>query len=385
MRRSTILFTGILLLVQARTMAQDIPLYSQKLTNFFIFNPAIAGHTHGSLTYSYRQNYANVQGTPQNHFLSIHTPFFGHRMGTGINLYQEDVNFIRNTYVTAATAYHLHFNRFNILSFGLSGEYNITRLNGNSNTLGFEPDPVLTQLQNPDPVYDFSFGTHYQNRYFKMGFAFNRLRSAWIKKESSNLANYYSGYAQGLLPIRGGLDILEPYVSIRQFSETNQLLDFGLFYTYNNQITAGASLRSGKVVSGSVGYRLNKRFLIGYSRETIMGNYGGFLGSANEITLRLDFNDESYQQRFRADYKNAMTYRRKTLSSPGTYSSRKSGGDRNKQSRLQSYSPNARYENNLKLSTTRKKSVKGKSSYGTKKRKAGAVRRKPVNPVRRGR
>ena len=383
MRRCSILLP-LLLLLTGRATAQDIPLYSQKLTNFFIFNPAIAGHTFGSFTYSYRQNYANVQGTPQNHFLSAHTPFFGHRMGTGINLYQEDVNFIRNTYATVATAYHLHFNRFNILSMGVSGEYNVTRLSGTSNTVGFEPDPVLTQLQNGDPTYDFSFGAHYQNRYFKAGFAMNRLATAWLKKENASLANYYSGYAQGLIPLRGGLDILEPYVSVRQFSQTNRLVDMGLFYTYNNQITAGASLRSGKVLSGSVGYKVNKRFLIGYSRETIIGAYGGFLGAANEVTLRYDFNDESYQQRFRADYKSAMTYRRKTLSSPSTLSSGKSLSDRNKQKRLQPYSPNARYENNLKLSTV-KKSGRGNPAFGTKKRKTKALRRKPANPVRRRR
>jgi len=363
-----------------RAGAQDIPMFSQKLTNFFIYNPSIAGHTHGSVTYAYRQNYANVAGTPQNHFLSIHTPFFGHRMGTGFNLYQEDVNFLRNTYLSAATAYHLHFNRYNILSLGASAEYNITRISGTSNTIGFEPDPVLGQLQNGSPVYDFSFGAHYQNRYFKAGLALNRLSTAWIKKETSNLTNYYSGYAQGLIPLRDGLDIIEPMVSFRRLSQTNQTLDLGLFYTYNNQVTAGASLRSGKVASGTMAYRFNKRLLVGYSREMILSGFGGFVGSANEITLRLDFNDESYQQRFRDDYKNAMTYRRKTMSSPA--SSRTSATSRNKKPSLKAYSPNARYQNNLRLATVKKKSRRGKDFWDSKSKKRGAGRN-PSNLKRR--
>lgn len=379
--RSVVLSALLLVLSGARTAAQDIPMFSQKLTNFFIYNPSIAGHTHGSVTYAYRQNYANVAGTPQNHFLSVHTPFFRHRMGTGFNLYQEDVNFIRNTYVSAATAYHLHFNRFNILSFGVSAEYNITRINGNSNTIGFEPDPVLAQLQNGSPVYDFSFGAHYQNRYVKAGLALNRLSTAWIKKETSNLTNYYSGYAQGLIPLRDGLDIIEPMVSFRRLSQTNQTVDLGIFYTYNNQITAGTSLRSGKVVSGTMAYRFNKRLLVGYSREMILGGFGGFIGSANEITFRLDFNDESYQQRFRDDYKNAMTYRRKTMSSSA---SRSSASSRNSKKSLQAYSPNTRFQNNLKLSTVKKKNTKkGKDYWSTKKRKGGS--RNPANPVKRRR
>ena len=61
--------------------AQDIPLFSQKLTNSFIYNPSLAGHTFGSVTYAYRQNYSNVQGAPKNNFISMHAPFANHKIG----------------------------------------------------------------------------------------------------------------------------------------------------------------------------------------------------------------------------------------------------------------------------------------------------------------
>src|SRR3569832_811320 len=105
-----IIFTG------SNALGQDIPLFSQKLTNSFMFNPALAGNTYGSLTYSYKQNYSKVAGAPTNHFLSMHTPFGKHRFGVGANLYQEDVTFLRNTYASVAFAYHLRFSKFNILS-----------------------------------------------------------------------------------------------------------------------------------------------------------------------------------------------------------------------------------------------------------------------------
>ena len=43
----------LLLLSSSLSYGQDIPLYTQKLTNSVIYNPAIAGHTFGSLTYSF--------------------------------------------------------------------------------------------------------------------------------------------------------------------------------------------------------------------------------------------------------------------------------------------------------------------------------------------
>src|SRR5436190_20606138 len=156
--------------------AQDIPLFSQKLTNSFVFNPALAGHTFGSLTYSYKQNYGGVKGSPQNHFLSMHTPIANYRFGVGANIYQEDVTFLRNTYASAAFAYHLALNKLSTLSFGVSGEYNSIGTNRDPNFTGTVSDPEYDKLkQGKISDYDFSFGVHYQNRFLKVGFAANRL------------------------------------------------------------------------------------------------------------------------------------------------------------------------------------------------------------------
>jgi type IX secretion system PorP/SprF family membrane protein len=369
-------------------IAQDIPLFSQKLTNSFIYNPALAGHTFGSITYAYRQNYSNVPGAPQNHFISMHAPFANHKMGVGVNLFQEDVNFIRNTYASVAGAYHLHFNRYNILSMGVSGEYNISRLNGSSNTVSVDPDPVLQQLQNGDPTYDFSFGANYQTRFLKAGFALNRLSTSWLKKETSNISNYYSGYIQGLIPMRGGDDLLEPYVAFRKFSDTNNTYDVGLFYTYDAKVMAGVAMRRGNVINGTIGFKFFKRATLGYSREMISSSVGGFVGAANEITVRLDFNDETYKERFRADYKNAMAYRRKTLTAPSKFSLKSSNHSRNKQKALKPYSPNTRYQNVKPLSTSKKRSApssvhtKRKVKFNNKKKRLprNAFRGNKFNP-----
>lgn len=361
----------VICLATVQGMAQDIPLFSQKLTNSFIYNPALAGHTFGSITYAYRQNYANVPGAPKNHFLSMHTPFANHKMGMGFNVFQEDVNFIRNTYASIAGAYHLHFNRYNILSVGVSGEYNLTRLNGSSNTIS-EPDPVLNQLQSGDPTYDFSFGVNYQTRHFKAGFAVNRLATSWLKKESTNLTNYFSGYAQGLIPMRGGDDLLEPYVAFRKFSETNDTYDVGLFYTVDAKITGGIAMRKGNVINGTLGVKFFKHVMVGYSREIIASSLGGYVGAANEITLRLDFNDETYKERFRADYKNAMAFRRKTLSSPSKAPSQSSRHLKNTQKKLTPYSPNNRYQDVSKLMVK-------------KKRRHPGINSTPVRPGQMGR
>jgi type IX secretion system PorP/SprF family membrane protein len=360
------------LLAMVSAHAQDIPLFSQKLTNSFIYNPALAGHTYGSITYSFKQNY-KVEGAPQNHFLSAHTPIANHRFGVGASVYQEDVTFLRNLYASAAFAYHIPLSKITTLSFGLAGEYNAFNVNG---ALNFDDgnDSELTAYQKGIGEYDFSFGAHFQNRFIKAGLASNRMSTAWVKDSSKTvLSNYYSSFVQGLIPLRAGQDILEPYVAYRKLSDVNSILDIGIFYTYDNKIILGGSMRNQNIISGTVGFRLSKYLMIGYSREMITGNIGGFIGAANEFSFRFDFNENNYKERFSSDYKSSVAYRRKTMSGPvGKSGSRSPKQVHKKQKKLAPYSPNSRYQNIRKLSVK----SKGKPTAGKKKRKTNSYKKK---------
>jgi len=376
-----ILLLTLSVLMMTALHAQDIPLFSQKLTNSFVFNPALAGHTFGSMTYSFKQNYNAVEGSPQNHFLSIHTPIANHRFGIGANIYQEDVTFLRNTYASAAFAYHIALDKLTTLSFGVSGEFNSIRTNGALNFTSDQDAEYDNLVQNGVRDYDFSFGVHFQNRYIKAGLASNRLSTAWLRDSSKAvLSNYYSSFVQGLIPLRGGEDMLEPYVAYRKLSDINSILDIGLYYTYNNKIIVGGAYRSGNIISGTLAFKVSKYLTFGYSREILMGNIGGFVGAANEFTLRYDFNDNNYKERFRSDYKSSLAYRRKTLSGPIA----RSGGKTPKQlSRTQKkiapYSPNSRYQNIKKLGVK----TKARPSFNQKKRKKSNYRRNYSSRKRR--
>ena len=373
--------------------AQDIPLFSQKLTNSFIYNPSFAGLDFGSLTFSRRQNYSKVEGAPINNFLSAHTPFANYRFGVGLNVFQEDVNILKNTYASLAFAYHIQFNKYSKLSFGVSGEYNTLRLNGaDINFTETSRDLVLENLRTgKNNSADFSFGASYANQYLKLGIAANRLNTAWLKPDSTKLlSNYYSAFAQGTIRLRGDQDLLEPYISYRKFSETNNTWDAGLFYTYNNKIMAGAAARKGGVFNFTLAYHLSKYLMVGYSREMLTGGLGGFVGASNEFTIRLDFNNQGAKVKFTDDYKSSLSYRRKTLT---TSAAKRTSGSKNPkqlhkaQKRIASYSPNRRYQNMAKLSHGKKSPTKSfnKAKKGGKRSPARKpAKRKPQKyPTRR--
>lgn len=353
--------------------AQDIPLFSQKLTNSFIYNPALAGHTFGSITFAHRKNFANVNGSATSNFLSFHTPVKDHKFGVGANLFSEQVNVYKNIYASGAFAYHLSFSRNSILSMGVSAEYN--SLGFDIGKLNFESRVEDALLVNENSL-DFSFGLNYSHKYFKAGAAMNRLATNLEITNSANvLSEFYSGYAAGLIPIRGGIDILEPTFTFRKFSDVNDAWDAGLYYTYNAMVLVGGSYRKGDILSLTTGFHINKKLLLGYSYEMVNNNLGSDLGATNELTIRYDFNNITYQDRFRSSYKSSISYRRKTLSNSS--SARKRAGVKGpkamhkKAKRMQKFSPNKRYNTGKKLKT-----VKHKGLNTNKRRKQNFRRNK---------
>ncbi len=383
MRKILLTLALILLAFSFHAIAQDIPLFTQKLTNSFIYNPSTAGLTFGSATYSFRQNYANVKGAPTNNFLSIHTPLLNHKVGIGANIYQEDVNFIRNIYASGAFAYHLNFDQTNVLSMGVAGEYNSSRLNGQTNS---DPTDIdYLRLSNGDiQAFDFSFGLNFKSRFFQLGIAANRLGSEWLQ-DSASFTSYYTAYAQGMVPLRGGQDLLEPYVAYRKLSPINNSIDLGLFYTFNGRVIGGIGLRntqatkfdensinkSGQIINTSLGFKITKNLMVGYSREMVLGNVGGYVGAANEFVIRMDFNNKETKinKNFRADYKNSLTYRRKSLSTAygKSVGSKSPQQLKKKQKKYAPYSPNKRYQNVNKAGIKKSSTVKTKTSFQGKK------------------
>ncbi|MFN8888719.1 MAG: type IX secretion system membrane protein PorP/SprF, partial [Cyclobacteriaceae bacterium] len=156
------------------------------------------------------------------------------------------------------------------------------------------------------------------------------------------------------------------------------------YYTYDNKITAGSAIRAGNLLNFTLGYRFNKYLMVGYSREMITSPVGGFVGSSSEFTLRYDFNDQNYQKKFRQDYKQSLSYRRKSISSSPV---RKTAGGRTPkqlaraQKRVAAFSPNSRYQNTKKLSMGRKSSTK-RPTYNKKR---SSSKKKTYKPKKRRR
>jgi type IX secretion system PorP/SprF family membrane protein len=355
-------------MIGGRVFAQDVPLFTQKLTNAFLYNPAVAGNSVGSLTLSHRQFWSGVLDAPKTNFFSLHTPFAGYRMGTGINFYQDNIGVTQNLYISGAFAYHIHISEGKSFSMGLSAEYDNQKLNPARYDAVDADDPILTQggaMSN----YDFSFGFSYKTKYLTLGGSANRLKAMTGADTTRLFPAYYSGSARFTIPLANERDLLEPMITYRGFMQGTSQLDAGLFYTYNDLATIGGTYRTGGIVSGTLAVKLFKSVTLGYSRDMFTGDLSKGLGATNEFTLRYDFMNEAFYTRAKnakVINNRALALRRKTLTTSKYHGSPYQQNSRYKKAiKRKSYmSPNYRMDSSKKLQTMRRQ---GKPGYRRKR------------------
>jgi len=340
--------------------AQDVPLFTQKLTNSFLYNPSVAGNSIGSLTLSHRQLWSGVQDAPKTNFFSVHTPFGKYRYGVGVNFYQDNIGVSQNLYGSAAFAYHIQLRDEKMFSLGVSAEYNNQKLNASKFDAVDVDDEVLLRSGAVNNV-DFSFGMSYKAKYYRLGVSANRLRALTGSKDSvTQFPSFYSGFLQFTLPVANGRDMIEPMVTYRGLPSGLNQIDAGVFYTLKNTFTLGGSYRSGGVINMTAGVRIYKYVLVGYSRDVYTGDLSKGIGATNEITLRFDFRDQSFYKNTRnarVINTRALATRRKTLSTYKFKGSPYQQSQRYKKSvKRNAYrSPNYRIESSKKLETMRRK------------------------------
>ena len=304
MRSSNITAVVIILIVSIIGVeAQDLPVFSQKLTDSFISNPAVAGNGLGSVLLSYRNNFSGVEGAPSSSYLSAHTPFRKYRFGAGINVFQERSAAITTSYANAAFAYHLGITEASYLSFGIAGELNATRLSDDLVAQNNGDDLILSRYASNVMVPDFSFGSVLKTRRITAGLSANRLFTYWKGVDSvKKVASYLNGFFQIDIPIQEGDGAIQPYIGVRSYNNQFTVFDLGLYYSYEYLLMGGLSVRSNNVASLTAGYFLTRKLFAGYTREILLGNVGGYLGSSNEIVLRFNFIEKEKPRDLRSLY-----------------------------------------------------------------------------------
>ena len=118
-------FIIILVCFSALTKAQQLPMYSQYITNDFVLNPAIAGSKpYFPLQINSRTQWPGLgKIAPKTNTLSFHMPLAYESIGVGAIVMQDETGPYSQIGLTLSFAYHMQLDEDDVtrLSLGLSG------------------------------------------------------------------------------------------------------------------------------------------------------------------------------------------------------------------------------------------------------------------------
>jgi type IX secretion system PorP/SprF family membrane protein len=279
------------------TWGQDISMFTQKISNGFLFNPSAAGAGHTQLLLSYRNNYSGADGAPNNNYLSFNSSLQDGKFGIGFNLIHDKSTLLTSTFFSTAFAYHIKFNDEASLSMGIAGELSTLRLSDELLNQNNGRDVIINQFKAGGVTPDISAGVTFRTRFFNARAAINHLSTSWNEAGAVNqFTRYFTASLVGLIPMADGVSRFEPYLNYRNYFRLDQIVDLGLYYNHNRAVIFGLGARNFKMASVSIGTMPLNGIFIGYSREQAFGSIGRYLGSTNEVIVRANLYGKNSDQ-----------------------------------------------------------------------------------------
>tara|TARA_B100001057_G_scaffold496748_1_gene599018 strand:+ start:1883 stop:2797 length:915 start_codon:yes stop_codon:yes gene_type:complete len=290
--------TIIFVCLAALTKAQQLPIYSQYLTNDFILNPAIAGtKPYFPIQINSRSQWSGL-GTiaPKTNTLSFHMPVAYDAVGIGAIIMQDETGPYSQIGVTLSFAYHLQLDEDDVtyLSLGLSGLMTQHTLNQDDLTF-HNPDPEF-QGSYSKMVPDASFGAYLYSKDFSLSASAHQLFESTFKESVQDIfgdnsqVRHYFAHASYLIDIHSDLAI-EPSLLVKSTEVSPTQLDVNARVIIDNNYWAGLSLRSSKSLVVLVGLNTGGLFL-SYSYDYGISSLSSVASGSHEISLGFNINDK---------------------------------------------------------------------------------------------
>jgi type IX secretion system PorP/SprF family membrane protein len=312
---------AILLLIlgmSGKTMAQQLPLYSQYILNGFMVNPAVAGYDgYTSFNTTARQQWLGFGQAPRTFSASWQTrvlkksykiinrpvasdnrlkPSTKGRVGLGAYVVNDVNANLARTGASFTYSYHIFFRRQQ-LSFGLAGKIFQYRIDKDKLTFGQEGDPVMDgDFKTVAYCPDADFGVHFYDPNFIVGFSISNLLQTPVKiggNEIANFKTYRHYWLMGAyrIPVSDMLE-LEPGTLLKTSENWNPQGDLTLKLYINDQFWGGLSYRTNNSMILLLGVRIEGLYF-GYSFDWAFSEIAHFNYGSHEITLSYKLGDNA--------------------------------------------------------------------------------------------
>jgi type IX secretion system PorP/SprF family membrane protein len=287
----------MLLPASLQVNGQKDALYYQYMFNHFILNPAYSGVPGVMNMYMVdRYQWVGIPGAPNTIAFSIHTPIRNERVGVGGYIYADRLGPMGDYGVMANYAYRVKAME-GMLSFGI--QFGVVKRWINWDLVDMEDLDDIYLLTRPQPrvAPDVNFGILYYNDKFFAGLSSKHLLEVTFADELvttassfSVLSRHFYGYTGTFVPLSPQI-IFKPTLLLKYVDDGSLYFDLNAMFLYRNTLWLGASFRSQtRTMVFLIELYLNKKFRIGYSYDTYLGDVRAYNIGSHEFMLGYTIN-----------------------------------------------------------------------------------------------
>lgn len=281
--------------------AQQEPNYTQYMFNPLNYNPGYAGNKAVlSAALVYRNQWVGIDGAPKTITFSVHSPLKDKNMGVGLEVNNDKIGPINNTWVYGTYAYRFKINKISKGRIGLGLKAGMFNSSYDWNKIVFKDvDDGLTgtnQTNKTVPVFDFGIYYHNTNKHF-LGATIKNLNNPENDQTLTGNTVLSKQFRQAILT--GGLImelndrvVFRPsflFQTVMQ-SGTKPLADVNLSLLFDQVLWTGISYRSSNAIAVILEYEVTEMFKIGYSYDYYMGELSTYNSGSHEIFLGFNYN-----------------------------------------------------------------------------------------------
>jgi len=270
------------LLFVGQTLSQQESIFTQFWNTKQQFNPAFTGlelrheaHAIG------RWQWNGVNAAPDNQLLSYAAKINKWNSGLGLTYLHEKIGFIELNQVKANYSYNLIFNENHSLSFGVSGGFNLLKIEAYWIPPTTSNDPMLPQNET-----SFGFtpdlGIAYKFKRLKTGFSVTQLVDSRSTSNYTEARHYYL-FANYSFGNEEKFQIL-PQVLLRT-DLVKLSADINALMSYQNKYWLGLTWRTSDAICFTAGYTLLKKFNLSYSYDLTINKLSSISTGSHEIHL----------------------------------------------------------------------------------------------------
>ncbi len=279
----------LLFLMPVVAYAQKEPQYTQYMYNIGSFNPAYVGTVEtAELAALYRAQWIDIPGAPRTIRFGANLPFSNEKMGLGINIVNDQLGPMTQTYADLSYSYKIKVTDNTKLSFGIDAGGSFLNIDFNKGSFENPGEPL--NLERINKFYPtIGAGTFmYGDKWYVGASIPNFLTEGIYDDEVASVVedklqfNFIGGYVFNL---SDGLKF-KPAFLINSLSGAPLNINLSTNFLISDVFTAGVSYRVDNAFSGLAGFQISNSMFVGYSYDYNTNLLGDFNQGSHEVILK---------------------------------------------------------------------------------------------------